>query len=152
MKRCRFLTRVIQGPLVPRKHTFNTTVETGFKIKITPQVGGNYTDIRLTCDTGPEYAGLQAFQWLNSKMSNAPWPGAKYIQGGDIINIDTTPGRLIVTLTRNGIQYNLLPFTKMTGGVMRVIPTTNEYKMQLLPQGLSGLVGTATCKELYLGV
>jgi hypothetical protein len=139
-------------PFVPRTDVFNTTVETGFLIQITPQAGGTYTDVQLMCDTGPGQNGVQFFLWPNSKLIGASFSGAKYIQGGDIITIDTTPGMLVISLTRDGINYNLLPFTTITGGVMRVIPTTNEYRMQLLPLGLVGLVGTVTCKELYLGV
>jgi hypothetical protein len=143
---------ILDAPLEPRTHTFNTTIETGFEIQITPQVGGTYTDISVVCDTGASYNCVQSFRWPNAKMVNSPWPGAKYIQGGDVIDIDTTPGSLRITLMRDGAKYNLLPFTKMSGGVMRVIPTTNVYKLQLLPLGLPGLVGTATCRELYLGV
>jgi len=132
---------------VLRDHTFNTTIETGLLVRILPGGSGSFNNIKLECTTSVR--GLQSFEFKDSLLAGAPF--GPHILGGDVISIDTTPGRVIITLTRGGVEYNLLPFTTITNGVMRVLPTTNVYRMRLLPTN-SLLTGRATCKELYLGV
>jgi len=148
-----------------RRHIFNTTVETGFKIKIlpgnpplgssaSPSVGNAYIGVRVDCTMylGKPNQQTRSFIFSDTLLAKPGNPiGA--IRGGDVITIDTNPGSLRVRLLRGSNDYNLLPFTTMVNGMMRVVPTVQEYILTVsAASGSPTINGRATCKELYVGV
>ena len=137
------------------KHTFNTTVETGFEITLlpgvnssnpgnSPTIGNNYTNVSVSCYTHRK--GVQTFAFDTAGASFGQ------IRGGDEVLVDTTPGSVRIILKRGGAEHNLLPYTDITNGIMRVMPTVQEYWLKLTGTGSPAINARATCRELYVGV
>jgi len=148
-----------------RKHTFNTTVETGFKITVlpgnppldsglSPGAGNTYSGVRVDCTMYLDKPNQHIRSFVfNDTLLAKPGNPIGAIKGGDIITIDTNPGSLRIRLLRGSNDYNLLPFTTMVNGMMRVVPTVQQYILSISSAtGSPAINGRATCKELYVGV